>query len=158
MPTATETLELADQAATKAFAGRLARLLTRGDVVTLSGDLGAGKSTLARAAIQALAGAPIEVPSPTFTLVQIYDLSTLTVWHADLYRLNHPSEVDELDLDAAMVDGALLVEWPDRLPHGAFPDRLALHFDIVDATRRCLYLTLGFRWLDRRNSLLDGGN
>src|SRR4051794_5597678 len=85
-----------DLAATRALAARLAALLRPGDVVALQGDLGAGKSELARAVIRALAGAEIEVPSPTFTLVQGYDLPGLRVTHADLYRLADPEDLAEL--------------------------------------------------------------
>lgn len=83
-------------------------------MVALEGDLGAGKTELARAVIRARAGAEIAVPSPTFTLLQVYDLPGLTVTHADLYRLAEPAEVLELGLDEAWDGGALLVEWPER--------------------------------------------
>lgn len=98
---------------TEALGRRLAALLRRGDVVYLEGPLGAGKTVLARGLIQALAGEAIEVPSPTFSLVQSYDLDP-PVTHADLYRLEDAAEVAELGLDEAAEAGILLVEWPDR--------------------------------------------
>ncbi|WP_306422228.1 tRNA (adenosine(37)-N6)-threonylcarbamoyltransferase complex ATPase subunit type 1 TsaE [Geminicoccus harenae] len=143
-------LELADLAATHAFAARLGRLLRKGDLVGLSGDLGAGKSELARAAIRALAGAEIEVPSPTFTLLQLYDLPGLLVGHADLYRLGDPDEVVTLGLDEVLRDGALLVEWPehggDRLPG----EKLLLALAETDRPNgRRLTITAGPGWADR---------
>ncbi|HEY4191500.1 MAG TPA: tRNA (adenosine(37)-N6)-threonylcarbamoyltransferase complex ATPase subunit type 1 TsaE [Mesorhizobium sp.] len=105
---------LADEAATAQLGEDLAMALRPGDVLALSGDLGAGKSTLARALIRALADdAALEVPSPTFTLVQSYDVRP-PVHHFDLYRLSSAQELDELGFDEALADGAALVEWPDR--------------------------------------------
>ncbi len=109
------TIEVANEAETVAFAEDLAAALTRGDTVALVGDLGAGKSTLARALIRTVAADDgLEVPSPTFTLVQSYELPRLTLAHFDLYRLSEPDELDELGFDEAVRDGAVLVEWPDR--------------------------------------------
>ena len=108
---------LADDDATVAFGQELASLLQPGDIVSLEGELGAGKSALARATIRALAGdADLEVPSPTFALVQPYETPRGPVLHADLYRLGHADEADELGLlDNA--DGFVLVEWAERAPH-----------------------------------------
>lgn len=107
-------LFLPDLAATRALAQRVAARLSPGCVVLLEGDLGAGKSAFARAVIHELAGGPITVPSPTFTLLQTYALPALEVAHADLYRLADPGEVAELGLEECWRHGALLVEWPDR--------------------------------------------
>ncbi|CAM5532018.1 tRNA threonylcarbamoyl adenosine modification protein YjeE [Aquamicrobium terrae] len=105
---------LPDEAATARLGEDLAMALRPGDVLALSGDLGAGKSTLARALIRALADdAALEVPSPTFTLVQSYE-GRLPVHHFDLYRLSSPHELDELGFDEMLADGAALVEWPER--------------------------------------------
>ncbi|MDX0422876.1 bifunctional tRNA (adenosine(37)-N6)-threonylcarbamoyltransferase complex ATPase subunit type 1 TsaE/phosphotransferase [Sinorhizobium medicae] len=105
---------LTDEAATNEFGEDLALALKAGDCVALSGDLGAGKSTFARAFIRAMADdEALEVPSPTFTLVQSYDLR-IPVAHFDLYRLADASELDELGFDEALTEGICLVEWPDR--------------------------------------------
>ncbi|MBZ9882062.1 tRNA (adenosine(37)-N6)-threonylcarbamoyltransferase complex ATPase subunit type 1 TsaE [Mesorhizobium sp. CA10] len=114
---------LADEAATARLGEDLAMALRAGDAIALKGDLGAGKSTLARALIRALADdANLEVPSPTFTLVQNYE-TRVPVHHFDLYRLSAPDELDELGLDDALSQGAALIEWPeraaDRLPETA---------------------------------------
>jgi len=152
-------LFLADEAATSALGRRLARVLHAGDVVWLEGDLGTGKSTLARACLQALAGAPITVPSPTFTLVQTYAFDALTVSHVDLYRLTPGAEVAELGLDEALDEGALLIEWPDRLPAAAFPERLRISLDWPPTgvtTARTAELDAGPPWRDRLEGLLAG--
>ena len=107
---------LADDAATTAFGTKLAATLRRGDIVTLSGDLGAGKTALARAILRALSGEPtLDVPSPTFALVQPYDFNGQTVLHADLYRLAAERDLAELGLldDPAAI---VLIEWPERAP------------------------------------------
>lgn len=114
-------LTLPDEADTIRLGEDLALALKTGDVLALSGDLGAGKSTLARALLRALADNPdLEVPSPTFTLVQSYDLR-IPVAHFDFYRLGDRSELDELGFDEAIRDGIAIVEWPDRMPD-ALPD------------------------------------
>ncbi|MFE3835816.1 tRNA (adenosine(37)-N6)-threonylcarbamoyltransferase complex ATPase subunit type 1 TsaE [Pseudogemmobacter sonorensis] len=97
------------------FGARLGALLRPGRTVLLEGPVGAGKSHIARAAIRALAGEATEVPSPSFTLVQTYDTPGGEIWHADLYRLTHPAEAEELGLLDAMETAIVLVEWPDRL-------------------------------------------
>ena len=114
-------VSLASEKETVRLGEDLALALKTGDVLALSGDLGAGKSTLARALLRALADDPaLEVPSPTFTLVQNYELR-LPAAHFDFYRLSDPSELDELGFDEAIRDGIALVEWPDRMPD-ALPD------------------------------------
>jgi len=113
------TLTLLTPTATAAMAEALAPLLNKGDVLLLSGPIGAGKSYFARSLIRwrmAQVDALEDVPSPTFTLVQSYPLSDGEIWHADLYRLNDPSEIEELGLMEAFEDAICLVEWPDRLP------------------------------------------
>jgi N-acetylmuramate 1-kinase len=117
-----------------------------GDLITLSGNLGAGKTTFARAFIRALAnGAHEDIPSPTFTLVQSYRTPRMAVAHFDLYRLNLPSELDELGLDLALREGIALVEWPERA-NGSLPQRrldVALEDDDHGATRRVTLLGHG---------------
>lgn len=114
-------LRLATREATLAFARGLAPLLAQGDVVLLEGELGAGKSELARALIRQRLGAEVEVPSPTYTLVQTYDGPDCPLTHADLYRLTQPDELAELGLEEAGDLGILLVEWPEKARPGYFP-------------------------------------
>lgn len=106
-------IELPDLSAVDAFGSRIAARLRAGDVVALSGGLGAGKTTLARAIIAAL-GHRGEVPSPTFTIVETYDLLEPPLVHADFYRLKDPSEADEIGVDDYRSDAALIAEWPDN--------------------------------------------
>lgn len=109
------TLLLPDEGATAALAARLARLARPGDAVLLEGPLGAGKSAFVRAFLRAASGDPaLEVPSPTFTLVQSYDLPAGPAFHFDLWRLDGPSGLAELGWEEAR-EGIVLVEWPDRL-------------------------------------------
>lgn len=122
------TLDLPDEAATAALGARLAGAAQPGDCILLEGPIGAGKSHLARAFIRAKLGREEEVPSPSFTLVQVYEAAGQEIWHSDLYRLTHPDEVWELGLDEAFRTAICLVEWPDRLgahlPEGALHLRL----------------------------------
>ncbi len=125
------TVALADEQATRRLMTDVAGLLMPGDLVTLSGDLGAGKTTFARALIRHLAGDEgIEVPSPTFTLMQSYQLPAFTLVHADLYRLSSPAELAELGLDDLGPDTVELVEWPDRADGLLPPDRLDIAFTL----------------------------
>lgn len=101
---------------TKDFAQEFVSNLCVGDVVLLHGDLGMGKSVFARACIRSLVGEDVlEVPSPTFTLVQMYDADLAPLWHFDLYRLSDPSEIYEIGWDDALDGGILFVEWAERL-------------------------------------------
>jgi tRNA threonylcarbamoyladenosine biosynthesis protein TsaE len=109
-----KAIPLPDEAATRALGARLGRLLRAGDAVALSGPLGAGKTTLARAAIEAATGRT-EAPSPTFSLALTYDAPGFTLWHFDLYRLEKAEEVWELGFEDALDGGALLIEWPERI-------------------------------------------
>jgi tRNA threonylcarbamoyladenosine biosynthesis protein TsaE len=142
-------IRLPDAAATAALAARLAPHLRAGDVVALSGPLGAGKTLLARAVIAALGG-PEEVPSPTFTLVQTYDLAPVPVWHFDLYRLARPEDAYELDIEDAFADAISLIEWPERLGALMPTDRLdiALAFGSAE-TERVATLTGHGAWATR---------
>lgn len=143
------TLALPTEASTQAMAARLGGHLRQGDLLTLEGDLGAGKSFFARALIQSLAGASIEVPSPTFTLVQDYDLQDFRIVHADLYRLSSPDEVWELGLADALDDAALLIEWPDRLPPDFPAEPLRLCFEVVSEIARTLRIDAPQAWTSR---------
>lgn len=122
----TLTLDLPDLPATHALAARLAGLLRAGDAVLLQGPLGAGKSEFARAVLRAASGdAGLEVPSPTFTLVQSYDLPAGPAHHFDLYRLDGPQGLAELGWDEAL-EGIVLVEWPERLGAETPPGALTI--------------------------------
>jgi tRNA threonylcarbamoyladenosine biosynthesis protein TsaE len=120
-----EVIRLATSADTEALGRALAPLLRPGDVVALFGDLGAGKTTLARGVLRGL-GFQGDVASPTFPIVQPYDELPLPVWHVDLYRIEHRTELAELALDEALEDGALLIEWPERMGSGLWPHALRL--------------------------------
>jgi tRNA threonylcarbamoyladenosine biosynthesis protein TsaE len=127
---------LKDEAATKRLGEKLAELLLPGETICLSGRLGAGKSTLARALIRALTTPDEEAPSPTFTLVQFYEGPRLKVAHFDLYRLTDPDEAYEIGLDEALDEGAALIEWPERL-EGRLPgDRLDIEIRLGDSAER----------------------
>lgn len=140
------TIDLRDQAATARLARAAASCARPGLCILLSGPVGAGKSFFARTLIQSLMarhGAVEDVPSPTFTLVQSYELGPLDVWHADLYRLTSPDELIELGLEQAFDTALCLIEWPDRLgelrPDGAV--ELTLTPDAVDPEVRHLRVT-----------------
>lgn len=126
-------MEFDSPGALEAFAARLAAVLRLGDIVALSGDLGAGKTTFARGLLRGL-GHQGEVPSPTFTLVQPYDTDP-PVWHVDLYRLSRPRETDALGLFET--DAALLIEWPERLGEELPAETLRIRIEgSGEATRR----------------------
>ena len=142
---------LPDLAALAQFAHHLAPSLGAGDVVALSGDLGAGKTELARALIrELLADADADVPSPTFTLVQTYEtLKGLTIYHVDLYRLNGPDDCLELGLDDAFETGLSLIEWPDRLGSYLPQDHLAIRMVELDGGIRQADLSGHGSWTSR---------
>ncbi|WP_417459694.1 tRNA (adenosine(37)-N6)-threonylcarbamoyltransferase complex ATPase subunit type 1 TsaE [Kordiimonas sp.] len=137
------------EADTKALAAALAATLRSGTLVALTGDLGAGKSTFARAFIRAaLSDETAEVPSPTFTLVQTYDLAGGgEIWHADLYRLSDPEDVFELGIEEALASAICLIEWPDRMPEEWWADALELEIDITtDGARHITFRGDPARW------------
>ena len=122
-------LTLDGEEATAELAAEIASLAEDGDVIALSGELGTGKTTFARAFLREW-GVQEEIPSPTFTLVQTYELEAGTIWHFDLYRLENPDDALELDIEDAFTEGISLIEWPERL--GAYLpwERLDLRFVI----------------------------
>ena len=131
-------VDLPSEAATGALALRIAGLAQRADIIALKGDLGTGKTTFARAFIRGLGEKEDEVPSPTFTLVQVYQLAPAAVWHFDLYRLRDPEEAWELGIEDAFIDGISLIEWPERLG-SLLPKRrleIALEFGDHPGARR----------------------
>ncbi len=141
-------LDLPDDQATTALGHALAGLVRSGDVIALHGGLGAGKTTLARGLICALAGEPTEVPSPTFTLVQTYPTAALTVWHFDLYRLETPDELIEIGWQEA-ADGLALVEWPDRAGDALPAQRLDVFLRTFQDGRRVGLEPHGEDWQTR---------
>ncbi len=133
----TFSLLLADEAATERLGAVLAARLRPRDVVALEGGLGAGKTTLARAILRAAAGDPeLIVPSPTFTLVEIYETPNASWWHFDLYRLEQPEQVFELGWEDARAEGVALVEWAERLGPLLPRDRLTVRLAIEGEGRR----------------------
>ena len=126
---------LPDLGATQMLGARIAGALRPGDTVALSGDLGAGKTTLARAILASL-GVTEAVPSPTFTLVQSYDTPHLSVSHYDLYRLKSEGEMDELGLEDALELGAALIEWPERAGNRLPRERLTVTLRAAPEGRR----------------------
>ena len=144
---------------TARLGARLAPLLQAGDTLLLEGPIGAGKTCLARAIIQARLAAVDrveDVPSPTYTLVQTYDDGHAEIWHADLYRLTHTSELIELGLDEAFQTAIVLVEWPDRLGDMVPPS--ALHIQLVPEGdgRRVTLASDADRWRSLSEWLCDG--
>ncbi|HEY0149344.1 MAG TPA: tRNA (adenosine(37)-N6)-threonylcarbamoyltransferase complex ATPase subunit type 1 TsaE [Allosphingosinicella sp.] len=137
---------------TEGFGARLAALLRPGDVVALFGDLGAGKTTLARGLLRGL-GFEGEVASPTFPIVQPYDELALPVWHVDLYRVEAPEELEELALEDALDGGALLLEWPERMGSALWPHALRLTLERQGEAARRLTAKVppawGGRWPPR---------
>jgi tRNA threonylcarbamoyladenosine biosynthesis protein TsaE len=138
---------LEDQKATEELGGTLAARLRPGDVVTLQGPLGVGKTALARGILAAL-GHEGEVPSPTFAIVQPYDDLHPPVWHVDLFRIEEISELDELGLESAAA-GVLLIEWPDRAGEGAWPQALSLTLDFAEGGARRLTAKVPPSWQGR---------
>lgn len=142
---------LATEAKTVAFGAMLGQTLARHDVITLAGPLGAGKTTLARALIQAASG-EAEVPSPTFGLLQTYQATDFTIYHFDLYRIEDKNEVWELGFEEALEDGATLIEWPERA--AAHIPRQALHIRLSGTGKaRHAYLSFDASWSRRIETL-----
>ena len=127
---------LDDAAATQRLGAALAKALQPGEAICLTGPLGAGKSTLARALIRARTTPDEDVPSPTFTLVQFYEGEGLPIAHFDLYRLSDPDEAYEIGLDEALDEGAAIVEWPQRLEGRLPPHRLDIEIALDGEARR----------------------
>ena len=141
----TFSLALSNETATAHLMADLALLIGPGDVITLSGDLGAGKTAAARAMIRYLAGdEALEVPSPTFTLVQAYDLPPFPLLHADLYRVNDPAELEEIGLSPLPEGTVALIEWPERAPSALPADRIDIalsHRPALGSTARAAEIT-----------------
>ncbi len=150
----TTSVALDSLSATAALAGRIAAGLRKGTAVALQGDLGAGKTALARGILEAL-GVTEAVPSPSFTLVQIYETARFTVFHYDLYRIEHADELRELALDDALADGVALIEWPERF--GQWPeDTLRVRLAIMNEDVRRADISGSSRWAEFLASEPDG--
>lgn len=137
-------------------AGWLAPEIAPGDIIALRGALGAGKTSFCRALIRAATGmADAEVPSPTFTLAQPYEVTGgFTLWHFDLYRLEQPEEALELGIEDAFIDGASLIEWPEKLGRLLPGDHLSVALEFATAKgRRDVTLSGGRSWSDRLQAL-----
>lgn len=151
-------ITLPDAAATEKFARAMAEQLAVGDVILLSGPIGAGKTHFARSVILALLPEPEDVPSPTFTLVQTYDAPDAEIWHADLYRLTGPDEIVELGLTDAFQSAICLVEWPDRLAELAPASALSLTFhpDATTDQRRVTIAWQDDKWASKTQGVTHG--
>ena len=141
-------MKLKDEAATMAFGRKLAGALRPGDVVTLSGPLSAGKTTLVRGLLASL-GHDGEVPSPSFAIVQPYEALSPPVWHVDLYRIENPADLDELGLEDISEDGVLIVEWPEHAGRDAWPRALALSLEVDGKGARALTAEVPAAWEGR---------
>ena len=150
-------LTLADLAATKRLGLFMAERLMVGDVLALKGELGAGKSELARAIIQQICLKETDIPSPTFTLVQTYESdSKVPLWHFDLYRLAEPDDVFELGIEEAFIEAICLIEWPERLA-GCLPDRtltIEINYDASANSGRRVTLRGNPAWQNRLSEML----
>ena len=136
-----------DEVATARFGASLAKLVRPGDVITLSGPLGVGKTALARGLLEGL-GHEGEVPSPSFAIVQPYEDVRPSIWHIDLYRLEDPSEMEELGLESAE-EAVLLIEWPDRAGSRSWPGALRLSLSFAPDGSRILTAQVPPSWEGR---------
>jgi tRNA threonylcarbamoyladenosine biosynthesis protein TsaE len=143
-------MRLASLEESHALGARLAGVARAGDVIALSGELGAGKTSIARGLLAAL-GLEGEAPSPSFAIVQPYEPPEvrIPVLHVDLYRVEHPDEAEELGLDEARDDSLLIVEWPERLGAEAWPDALWLSLEVAPDGARSLTVRVPAAWRDR---------
>lgn len=150
------TIRIEHEEDMRVLAVRLAQILKTGDVIALQGVLGAGKTTFARALVNALAPAEEEVPSPTFTLVQVYDAQNPPIWHFDLYRLEKERDILELGWEEARRHGVALVEWPERLGSLLPKDRLEININFVGDSEnaREVSFTPHGKWITRQSDTL----
>ncbi len=141
-------MKLKNEKATLSIGRKLAGIVRAGDVVTLSGPLSAGKTTLVRGALAALGHAG-EVPSPSFAIVQPYEELDLPVWHVDLYRVENASEIVELGLEDIREDGVLIIEWPEHADASMWPEALALSLEVDEDGSRALTAEVPASWEGR---------
>lgn len=148
------SVDLPTEADTLALGRSLSAMAEGGDVITLSGALGVGKTVLARGFLQDRVSAEEEVTSPTYTLVHVYDSNDPPLWHFDLYRLEDSDEVQELGLDQALADGISLIEWPDRAADWLPPTRLDITLTVRDdSNTRFATFSGDANWLERISAL-----
>ena len=144
-----------NESETKFFAFQLAKIIQPKDVIALNGDLGTGKTVFARAFVEAVTG-EVEVPSPTFTLLQSYEGVDVTVYHFDLYRIEDPNEVFELGIEEAFSDGVSIIEWPDRMAPYLPNQRLEIYLSngCSNNAREFQILAVGEKW-KKKLAILD---
>jgi tRNA threonylcarbamoyladenosine biosynthesis protein TsaE len=153
----TFALDLPDERATEALAARIAARARQGDVIALQGPLGSGKTSFARAFIRARFGRVDEVPSPTFTLVEIYGGDGAPVWHFDLFRVERPEDAWELGIEDAFAEGISLIEWPERLGALLPAERLGIALAFAEASEaRIATLSPSPAWSTRVAELRHG--
>lgn len=143
--------ELSHPDLTEQIGAAIAPIISSGDVISLEGDLGAGKTTFTRGLIRHICGADTDVPSPTYTLVQTYEAPEFTLWHFDLYRLEHPDEIFELGWTET-ANGVAIVEWPERGGAHLPKNLLNVRLETVGEGRRAILEPIGEDWQTR----LDG--
>ncbi|MBT4741136.1 MAG: tRNA (adenosine(37)-N6)-threonylcarbamoyltransferase complex ATPase subunit type 1 TsaE [Rhodospirillaceae bacterium] len=149
------TLLLKTEKDTLALGRALARVANAGDVITLSGPLGAGKTVLARGFITERAGPSTDIASPTFTLAHVYDSVTPPIWHFDFYRIEAPQDVEELGLDDALAGGISVIEWPDRAKAWLPSERLDIELaSDVETNARRATLSASPQWTSRLDTLV----
>jgi tRNA threonylcarbamoyladenosine biosynthesis protein TsaE len=141
---------------TDIFARQLASLLECGDVVELHGDLGAGKTTLAQYIIKNLAGADVEVTSPTFNIAQLYYTPKFTIWHFDLYRLKSPKELIEIGIDEALDRGVSLIEWPEIAKEFLPGEKLVIKLSCGKNDERVVRLEGYGKWAELIRKIKNG--
>jgi tRNA threonylcarbamoyladenosine biosynthesis protein TsaE len=147
-------IEIKNLPETQSLASLLAELAEPGDIITLKGDLGVGKTEFARAFIRSFIGLDEEVPSPTFNLVQVYQTSVAPIWHFDLYRLQDREEIWELGFEEALQEGILLIEWPERLESMQLHNHLEICFESsAHSQKRLLKLTPDLKWKQKIESI-----
>lgn len=134
-------LSINSEADMAALGFQLKGLLTAGNTIALQGQIGAGKSTLARALIQSALTVPEDIPSPTFTIVQTYDAPHFQIWHCDLYRLNSLDQIDELGLWDAFEDAVCLIEWPEILGEHLPKSAMILDIQVTGNNERSITIT-----------------
>ncbi|MBM3517834.1 MAG: tRNA (adenosine(37)-N6)-threonylcarbamoyltransferase complex ATPase subunit type 1 TsaE [Alphaproteobacteria bacterium] len=147
------TVALPTLVATAALAKALARCVRPGDIIGLSGPLGSGKTTFARFFVSARGGEREEVPSPTFSLVQLYELPGGTIWHFDLFRLSRPEEAYELGIEDAFDEGISVIEWSERLGRLLPDTALVLTFEHISGARH-VHLAADDAWSSRLSALI----